>query len=513
MENSLSNRRPRMVGYGRVSTDEDKQLYSLKNQVDFFTEFANSHNYRLVEVYADEGISGKQLKKRDDFLRMLSDAEIGKFDVVVVKDVSRFARNTVDLLTSVRKLKSMGINVLFVNNNQQTMGESEFVITLLGAMAQEESANLSKRVKFGKAMNAKKGRVPLTILGYDRVDNFTMKINEDEASLIRRIYSMYLSGECGMAHIATVLRGEQITTKNGCAYTEGYIRRILTNPIYYGELVNHKSETLDFINGSRKVLPDEERFHHDRPELAIISKEDFDEVQRIREERCQMMKGNGIDPRRRYTSRYLFSGLVYCAECGRVMFRQNNKRPNGKVDAYWRCPSGTKMKNDERCNNNIFIRDDELVNGLSEILKSIVSDKRGFAQSLRSKIESESTVGPTTEKGIEDIERTRTKLLKQKEKYVDMCANDAITIEELKQYTKTINQQLSVLEDSEKMIAGQKVNKQRIIDNINTCISEIDRFLSLDGVNNSDLKRFLSRVEVKKDRQVQFIFKVRPMSG
>lgn len=237
----------RMVGYARVSTDEEKQLYSLANQLDFFKEFAKLHNYKMVRLYTDEGISGKQLKKRDEFIRMLEDAKLGIFDVVVVKDVSRFSRNTVDLLTSVRKLRAMGINVLFVNNNLQSLGESEFVITLLGAMAQEESANLSKRIQFGKDINAKRGRVPQEILGYDRVDNYTLRINEEEADLVRRIYSMYLSGFYGMASIAATLRGENILTKKGCEYTEGYIRRILTSPIYCGVLVNHKTQTADFF--------------------------------------------------------------------------------------------------------------------------------------------------------------------------------------------------------------------------------------------------------------------------
>ena len=169
----MQSKQLRMVGYGRVSTDQERQLDSLENQVLFFSQYANVRQYKLIHVYADEGISGKQLKKRDEFMRMLRDAEGDLFDVVVVKDVSRFARNTVDLLTSVRKLKGLGINVVFVNNSQESVGESEFVITLLGAMAQEESANLSKRVQFGKKMTAQRGRVPRTVLGYDRVDHYT----------------------------------------------------------------------------------------------------------------------------------------------------------------------------------------------------------------------------------------------------------------------------------------------------------------------------------------------------
>lgn len=504
------NAQLRMVGYGRVSTDEEKQLDSLENQILFFTQFAESRQYKLMRVYADEGISGKQLKKRDEFQRMLSDAEYDLFDVVVVKDVSRFARNTVDLLTSIRKLKARGINVLFVNNSQETMGESEFVITLLGAMAQEESANLSKRVKFGKDINAKKGRVPREILGYDKVDNFTLKINEEEAALVRRIYNMYLSGMCGMAHIATVLRGEQIRTKKGCAYTEGYIRRILTNPIYCGELVNHKTVTLDFINGTQRRLPEEEQYRHNRPELAIVSKEMFEKVQRIRVERCKMQTDNGHDPRRRYTSRYLLSGVVRCAECGRTMFRQNNSRANGIVDSYWRCPSGTRMKNDDRCTNHVFIRNDVLEKALSEALTQCVGDKAGFAEAVQEQMKANQNTERSADEEIAEKQDAMERLVKQKQKYIEMCSNEIITMDELKQYTARISEQIEQLNRDVAILRRDCELAKHANQNIESCISEIETFLSLKNAKNCDVKRFLSRIDVGLDRTVTFVFRVNP---
>lgn len=140
----------RMVGYGRVSTDHEEQRDSLEHQQAFFQDFARARGHTLVRVYADQGISGKWLKKRDGFLQMLRDAERGEFELVVVKDISRFARNTVDSLESIRRLKALGIECIFVNNSLKVLGESEFIVTIMAAIAQEESANLSKRVKFGK---------------------------------------------------------------------------------------------------------------------------------------------------------------------------------------------------------------------------------------------------------------------------------------------------------------------------------------------------------------------------
>lgn len=174
----------RMVGYGRVSTDHEEQRDSLEHQQAFFQDFARARGHTLVRVYADQGISGKWLKKRDGFLQMLRDAERGEFELVVVKDISRFARNTVDSLESIRRLKALGIECIFVNNSLKVLGESEFIVTIMAAIAQEESANLSKRVKFGKDITSRKGRVPPRIYGYDRLDNFTLRIVPAEAEVV-----------------------------------------------------------------------------------------------------------------------------------------------------------------------------------------------------------------------------------------------------------------------------------------------------------------------------------------
>lgn len=509
MQSKMKWKQLRMVGYGRVSTDEEKQLYSLENQLLFFNEFAQSHNYKLIKVYADEGISGKQLKKRDEFMRMLEDAEYDIFDVVVVKDVSRFARNTVDLLTSIRALRAKGINVLFVNNNQQTLGESEFVITLLGAMAQEESANLSKRVQFGKDVTAKRGRVPKIILGYDYVDNYTLKVNEEEAALVRRIYSMYLSGSYGMAAIAAALRGEKTATKLGCDYTEGYIRRILTNPIYCGDMVNHKTQIADFINGVRKSVPDEEQYHHERPELAIISQEDFDEVQRIREERCQMQLAKGGDPRRRYTSRYLFSGLVRCAECGCVMYRQNVPRKGSdRVDSYWRCKNGTRMKNSARCGNRFYVPDSILREGLSQALQRCVQDKETFAREVQEQMLLQRENERPAEEAIAEKQRTLEKLLRQKQKYIDMYTNDILTMDELKTQTEKIGTQIEAVNQDLAMLSRDAKKMKKACRSIEECISEVDTFLKLENVDNVALRKILSYVEAKPDKTLSYILKI-----
>ena len=171
----------RIAAYCRVSTDHTDQLNSLETQREFFQQYSIQYGHKLFRVYADEGITGTSVKRRVEFQKLMEDAKYGLFEMVVVKDISRLARNTVDFLQSIRTLKAMGIGTIFVTNNMTTLGDSEFILTIFSAMAQEESANLSKRVKFGKDINSKKGRVPPRIFGYDRIDNFTLRINEKEA--------------------------------------------------------------------------------------------------------------------------------------------------------------------------------------------------------------------------------------------------------------------------------------------------------------------------------------------
>ena len=239
----------RIAAYCRVSTDREEQKDSLVHQKEFFLEYTKKNGYELFRLYADEGISGTSLKKRVEFQRLMQDAQMGLFEMVVVKDISRVARNTVDFLQSIRVLKSIGVNVIFLTANMTSLGDSEFILTIFGAMAQEESGNLSKRVKWGKKINAKKGRVPQRIFGYDRMDNFTLQVNPVEAEVVRTIFRLYLKEGAGCRGISLALNADGAKTKFGCEWNPRGVRRVLTNPIYCGHYVNNKYEIEDFLTG------------------------------------------------------------------------------------------------------------------------------------------------------------------------------------------------------------------------------------------------------------------------
>jgi len=265
----------RYAAYCRVSTGSDEQLNSLINQKKFFEEYVKKTNDTLVTIYADRGISGKSMKQRPEFLRMLSDSEKGEFDALLVKDISRFARNTVDFLNGIRLLKSRGVDVVFVGANQKVIGESEFVLTVFAALAQEESCGLSKKIIFGKKQGAKRGRVPNIIYGYDKINTYELKINISEANCVKEIFRLYCDENAGIRKIAEILNRENIPTKNGCLWTAKTVRRIIQNPIYRGVLVNNKSETVDFISATRKNIPPENQYYHKKENLRIVSDEDF----------------------------------------------------------------------------------------------------------------------------------------------------------------------------------------------------------------------------------------------
>ena len=181
-----------IAAYCRVSTDKADQLNSLEAQKEFFSEYTKRTGDTLVRLYADEGISGTKIKNRKEFLRMMTDAEHGLFDMVVVKDISRFARNTVDLLQNVRKLKSLGIETQFLTANMTSMGNSEFVLTIFGALAQEESANTSKRVKFGKKMNAEKDEFLILYMDTIKQSEIILILQSIKKNL--KLYSRFTSG-------------------------------------------------------------------------------------------------------------------------------------------------------------------------------------------------------------------------------------------------------------------------------------------------------------------------------
>ena len=490
----------RIAAYCRVSTDKDEQLDSLNHQKEFFVEYAKRSGHELVRLYADEGISGTSLKKREEFKRLLRDAELGLFDMVVVKDISRFARNTVDALQSIRKLKSMGICTLFLTANMDSMGDSEFILTLFSAMAQEESSNLSKRVKWGKRINAEKGRVPQRIFGYDRIDNFTLEINPTEAGIVRKIFSLYNDQGLGCRTISATLNRDRDKTKLGSDWNARGVRRVLVNPIYCGILINHKYEIEDYLTGRQIRLPEEEQFCHSRPAWAIVTPEAFRKAQEIMASRRTQYDSGEPFTAGRYSAKHTFSTLIKCAHCGRSFTRKSYTYANTRV--YWRCVTNDQYTA-EKCDNRTYLDEPELLKRLREYFASLIEDRDAFVADILASLDKRLPASQNPEQAKREIEAKRKKLLSKKSRYQEMYANDLISLTELKEKNTGITEELNALDRALARLAPGK----KAVEAVQRYAGEIQRFLELETVTNMDMRRILDHISVDREGHVRVVLR------
>ena len=497
----------KIAAYCRVSTEKEAQIDSLEKQIEFFNEFTKKNGYELYKLYADEGISGKQIKHRKQFQQMMIDAKAKKFDKVVVKDVSRFARNTVDLLQSVRELKSYGVQVDFLNNGEVMEGGSEFILTILGAMAQQESANMSKRVKFGKDITAKKGRVPNLVFGYDKIpdERYTLKINEEEAKIVKEIFESYVYKGIGTTKIAWNLNDRGIRTKKTKSkWVQTSIVRMLKNPIYTGRVTNKKSEVTDFITGTRKELPEEEWITVERPEMRIISDELFNRAQELLEQRSNEFKLNN----KREKTEYVFSTLIYCKHCG-YSFRRIKRKytQDGPEYIRWVC-SGRNSMGVNHCPNTTVIDEEELLNAIKIYLKNIIKNKKDFMKAVEKEFEKITKLRENNERSEESLLKEIEKVTVKKQKYMEMFQNEIINIQELKKYTNPLNEDIARLERELKLITSEIKEKDVLEKELNKTIKTVDDILNNQTITNAMLKTIIDVIEVDSDSNVEVRLKL-----
>ena len=495
--------RMNIAAYCRVSTDKSDQLNSLEAQKKFFTEYTEKNGHNLVRLYADEGISGTKIKNRKEFLRLMRDARHGLFDMVVVKDISRFARNTVDLLQSIRTLKALGIETTFLTANMTVLGQSEFVLTIFGALAQEESANTSKRVKFGKKMNAEKGRVPNIVYGYDKTigDYFNLAINEGEARIVKQIYDWYLNEGYGAAKIANMLNERGLKTKRNCSFSQNAVCRILTNELYTGKIINGKQEVTDFLTGTRAEKDESEWFVTDRPDLRIIEPEQFDRAQEILHGRHDTFRIK----HERQSNKYLFSTLIKCKECGWSFRRTVRTYKNTYVR--WVC-SGHNGKGADSCPNAVTVDEDDLIRALEEYFAGLLKAKKNiisyvvkeFTKIYKAKDDNENY-----EKGLND---QLAKLKKTRQKYMDMYTDDLISRQELNEKIGGMKSEMERLENELKLVQYNLDKGDQLEDIIKKTFQSIEDITSVRDMTNEQLKQIIQKIEVDKDGNVDIYLRL-----
>lgn len=492
-----------IAAYCRVSTDKTDQLNSLEAQKKFFAEYTQRTGDNLVRLYADEGISGTKIKNRREFLRMLADAEHGLFDMVVVKDISRFARNTVDLLQSIRKLKALGIETQFLTANMTSMGNSEFVLTIFGALAQEESANTSKRVKFGKKMNAEKGRVPNIVYGYDKIigDYFNLTVNREEAALIRQMYQWYIQEGYGVSKIAAMLNDRGYKTKRGCQWSQNAVCRILTNPLYTGKIINGKQEVTDFLTGRRADKDESQWMVVDRPDLQIIDPDTFRQAQEIMAARGKAFK---VD-KERQSNKFLFSTLIKCKECGWSFRRIVRTYKNTYIR--WVC-SGHNGKGADSCPNAVTIDEAELMDALQDYFSQLLRSKKQVIRSITQEFQRVYQAKDENLHYEKELSAQLAKLRKTRQKYMDMYADDLISREELNDRLGGMRKELERLENQLKMVSYHLTKGEQLEAILNRTFQEIEDVSDVHRMTNAQLKRIVQRIEVDKSGRVDIYLRI-----
>ena len=492
-----------IAAYCRVSTDKADQLNSLEAQKEFFSEYTKRTGDTLVRLYADEGISGTKIKNRKEFLRMMSDAEHGLFDMVVVKDISRFARNTVDLLQNVRKLKSLGIETQFLTANMTSMGNSEFVLTIFGALAQEESANTSKRVKFGKKMNAEKGRVPNIVYGYDKTigDYFNLAINKEESKVVQQIYKWYTEEGYGAAKIANMLNEKGYKTKRNCKWSQNATCRILTNVIYTGKIINGKQEVSDFLTGQRRDKDETEWMVVERTELRIIEDETFEKAQEILRGRHDAFNLS----HERQSNKHLFSTLIKCKECGWSFRRTVRTYKNTYVR--WVC-SGRNGRGVDSCPNKTVVDEEELIEVLQEYFTNVLKQKKKVIAHVVNEFQ---RVYKAKDENVEyekELNAELAKLQKTRQKYMDMYTDDLISREELNEKIGGSRQEMERIENELKMVSYHLTKGEQLENILNNTFKEIEDITDVHQMTNQQLKRLIQKIEVDKEGNVDIYLRL-----
>ena len=383
------NPKLRVAAYCRVSTDSDEQETSYEAQITHYTAYINSHpDWELAGIYADDGISGTNTKKREEFNRMIDDCMAGKIDKVITKSISRFARNTVDCLNYIRKLKDKSIQVFFEKENINSMdSKGEVMLTIMASLAQQESQSLSQNVKLGLQYRYQQGEIQVNcarFLGYTKDDNKRLVIVPEEAEVVKRIYREYLEG-ASMLKIARGLEADGIL--NGAGREKWHtsnINQILRNEKYIGDALLQKTYTTDFLTKKRVknhgIVP---QYYVENSHEAIIPREIFMQVQEeLIRRRIVHTSPNGKN--RTFSSNHCFAQIIICGKCGEV-FRRVHWNNRGKKSVVWRCVS--RLENTGLFCDARTVLESTIEQVLVTAINQALCDKDSFLSILRSNIE------------------------------------------------------------------------------------------------------------------------------
>ena len=392
----------RVTYYARVSTDKEEQKNSLDNQDMYYkNKILSVSKWTLVAGYTDDGITGTSRKKRNDFNEMIEDGMNDLYDLILTKEVCRFARNTLDTLQITRDLLSKGKGVYFELDNINTLEmEGELRLTIMASLAQDESRRISERVKFGFKRSIEKGRVlgSSCIWGYQK-DKCKLKLDEDEAKIVKKIYEIYSRGDIGIRKIGRELAKEGIYTRKGEVFAYSTIKNILTNPKYKGFYCGNKTRVIDFMTKQRVDLGEDEIVQYKAKEDVvpqIVEDKIWQRCNEIFKERSEKAKSESSG----YNSKYKYSGKIFCKKDGMAYWRTNTRG-----NEFWQCAL-YKSKGKEGCTSNVNIYTESIDELLRRIFNELFINKKEFIDDLLEKC----TICFKDTSNEKDAQKTRQKI-------------------------------------------------------------------------------------------------------
>ena len=508
----------RVASYCRVSTDRDDQANSFESQQRYFKEYIDRQpDWELYQVYADEGITGTSTKKRAAFNRMIADAHLGKFHLILTKEVSRFSRNILDTITYTRELKALGVGVLFMNDGISTLEpDAELRLSIMGSIAQEESRKTSTRVKWGQTRRMEQGVVfGRSLLGYDVKDG-CLTVNPEGAEVVRLIFYKYGVEKKGTTVIARELREAGHRTHSGnVKWSNTHIVKILKNEKYVGDLVQKKTITPDYLSHAKKYNHGEEEFviirdHHE----PIIDRELWDTVQRELKKRNRNGElGAG------HSNRYVFSGKIKCGECGASFVSRKKTRKDGSLYKRWSCYTATSegqkridvRGNEVGCDVGKLLRDELALDILQQSLTTLRMDRDRIIQNVTAlALEAIQMCEEGSTDRVEALEYEISQLKQKKADVLDAFFSKQITKEEM----HLVNQRYDgELEDLQRRLEGVR-ERESITYEEDQLEKDVGRQVA-DIVNcraDSEVlyKNVLDHMVVHKDRKIEIFLNLLP---
>lgn len=503
----------RVAAYCRVSTDKDSQVNSLESQRRYFRDYINQNEeWTLVEVYYDEGVSGTSTLHREGFNRMIDDVYAGKIDLIITKEVSRFARNTVITLDYTRKLKEQGVGVIFINDNINTLEpDGELRLTIMASMAQEESRKTSERVSWGHKRRMEQGVVfGRSMLGYDVKDG-KLYINQEGAEIVRLIFHKYVNEGKGTHVIARELKEAGIHPMRVKEWSNTVILRLLSNEKYVGDLCQQKTFTPDYLTHKKKYNRGEKekiyiRDHHD----PIIDRSTWEKAQELRASRTLT-----DEQKSRHSCRYWCSGKIVCGECGERFVSRTKKLKNGFRYKAWRCAENAKSGAEKTnkfgdrvgCNNH-SVNDSVLLEVTAYVLHFLKINQKELISEMISEI---CTVCSVPEKvDTKTLLDNIRKIEGKKHTLLDRHLEGVVSAEDYKRQNQYYDEQLSVIRSKMERHNQMQSELDRQARQMERCIESVKKYLDFENADEHICGEVLEKITVYKERILEIKLKYVP---